>query len=212
MKISASFLGIKENIKENISLLTDCDIDYLHLDIMDGEFVPNKTWSLDEIKQIINNKKPLDIHLMVKDIEKYIEEFKSLHPLFITIHYELSCDMLSVINQIKKYGIKVGMAMKPETNVERLLPFLGLLDMVLVMSVAPGEGGQDFLTSSVWKIAKLIELRDSNQYHYEIAVDGGINERTIKLVEKADIVVIGSYITSGDYKKNIENIRFLVDE
>ena len=149
---------------------------------------------------------------MVKDVERYIEEFKSLHPLFITVHYELSCDMLSVINQIKKYGIKVGMAIKPETNVERLLPFLELLDMVLVMSVEPGESGQSFLTSSVWKIAKLIELRDQHHYHYQIAVDGGINEKTIKLVEKADIVVIGSYITNGDYKQNIENIRFILDE
>ena len=110
MKISASFLSIKENIKENISKLTKTNIDYLHLDIMDGEFVNNKTYSIDEIKEIINYDKKLDVHLMVLDIKKYIDDFKCLNPEFITFHYEAVREVSSVIKYIKELGLGVGMS------------------------------------------------------------------------------------------------------
>ena len=196
MKISASFLTI-DNI-DNVNKLVDCDIDYLHLDIMDGIFVNNKNEAIN-----ITNKKPLDVHLMVNDVYKYIDIYKNLNPLFITFHYEAVTDILEVVNYIKKFNIKVGLSIKPSTKVEEIIPYLPYLDLVLVMSVEPGQGGQPFIMDTVDKIKKLKELKGN----YLIEVDGGINDNTIKLVNDADIVVVGSYITSGDYEERIRNLK-----
>ncbi len=203
MKISASFLSIKDNLKENIDLLTKCDIDYLHLDIMDGIFVKNKTWDISEIKNLINYNKPLDVHLMVSDVYKYVDEYKDLNPEFITFHYEVDLDIMDIINYIKKYNIKVGLSIKPNTKVDEIIPYLPYLDLILVMSVEPGEGGQKFIIDSVDKIKKLKELKGD----YLIEVDGGINDSTISLVKDVDIAVIGSYITSGNYEEKIKSIK-----
>ena len=203
MKISASFLSIKDNLKENIDLLTKCDIDYLHLDIMDGIFVKNKTWNISEIKNLINYNKPLDVHLMVSDVYKYVDEYKDLNPEFITFHYEVDLDIMNIINYIKKYNIKVGLSIKPNTKVDEIIPYLPYLDLILVMSVEPGEGGQKFIINSVDKIKKLKELKGD----YLIEVDGGINDSTISLVKDVDIAVIGSYITSGNYEEKIKSIK-----
>ena len=203
MKISASFLSIKDNLKENIDLLTKCDIDYLHLDIMDGIFVKNKTWDILEIKNLINYNKPLDVHLMVSDVYKYVDEYKDLNPEFITFHYEVDLDIMDIISYIKKYNIKVGLSIKPNTKVDEIIPYLPYLDLILVMSVEPGEGGQKFIIDSVDKIKKLKELKGD----YLIEVDGGINDSTISLVKDVDIAVIGSYITSGNYEEKIKSIK-----
>ena len=203
MKISASFLSIKNNLKENINLLTKCDIDYLHLDIMDGLFVNNKTWNISEIKDLINYNKPLDVHLMVYDVYKYIDEYRNLNPEFITFHYEVNLDIMDIINYIKKFNIKVGLSIKPNTKIEEIIPYLPYLDLVLVMSVEPGLGGQQFIVNSVDKIKKLKELKGD----YLIEVDGGINDQTINLVKDVDIAVIGSYITSGNYEEKIKSIK-----
>ena len=196
MKISASFLTI-DNI-DNVNKLVDCDIDYLHLDIMDGIFVNNKNEAIN-----ITNKKPLDVHLMVNDVYKYIDIYKKLNPLFITFHYEAVTDILEVVNYIKKFNIKVGLSIKPSTKVEEIIPYLPYLDLVLVMSVEPGQGGQSFIMDTVDKIKKLKELKGN----YLIEVDGGINDNTINLVSDADIIVVGSYITSGDYEERIKNLK-----
>ena len=196
MKISASFLTI-DNI-DNVNKLVNCDIDYLHLDIMDGIFVDNKNEVLD-----VPHIKPLDIHLMVSDVYKYIDKYKTLNPLYITFHYETGADILSVINYIKKFNIKVGLSIKPSTKVEEIIPYLPYLDLVLVMSVEPGKGGQSFIMNSIDKIKKLKELKGD----YVIEVDGGINDSTIKYVNNADIVVVGSYITSGNYEERIKNLK-----
>ncbi len=203
MKISASFLSIKDNLKENISRLTKTDIDYLHLDIMDGSFVLNKTWDIEQIKGIINYNKPLDIHLMVDDVYKYIDQFQVLNPIYITFHYEINYDIMKVIEYIRQYGIKVGLSIKPETDVEKILPYLPYVDLVLVMSVDPGAGGQTFIASTTDKIEKLRAI-DGN---FLIEVDGGINIDTIDLVKNVDIIVVGSYITNGNYEERIKNIK-----
>lgn len=202
MKISASFLSIKDNVKENISNLVDTDIDYLHLDIMDGEFVPNKSFDIEEIKRIIDYRKPLDVHLMVKDVYKYIDDFKELKPLYITFHYEIDEDTMEVISYINKLGIKVGLAIKPKTRVEEIIPYLPFVDLVLIMSVEPGLGGQEFIDMRD-KIDMLVKLKGD----YKIAVDGGINLDTIKLIQGSSIAVIGSYITSGDMDLNVKKIK-----
>lgn len=203
MKISASFLSIKDNLKENIARLTQTDIDYLHLDIMDGNFVENKTWDIEQIKGIINYNKPLDIHLMVDDVYKYIDQFQVLKPIYITFHYEINYDIMKVIEYIKQYGIKVGLSIKPETDVEQILPYLPYIDLILVMSVDPGSGGQTFISNTTDKIEKLRAI-DGN---FLIEVDGGINIDTIDLVKNVDIIVVGSYITNGDYEERIKNIK-----
>ena len=196
MKISASFLTI-DNI-DNVNKLVNCDIDYLHLDIMDGIFVNNKNEVLN-----ITNKKPLDVHLMVSDVYKYIDIYKNLNPLFITFHYEAVTNVLEVVNYIKKLNIKVGLSIKPSTKVEEIIPYLPYLDLVLIMSVEPGEGGQTFIMDTVDKIKKLKELKGN----YLIEVDGGINNSTIDLVKDVDIIVVGSYITSGDYENRIKSLK-----
>lgn len=206
MKISASFLSIKENIKENISKLTKTDIDYLHLDIMDGKFVSNKTYSIDEIKEIINYDKKLDVHLMVLDIKKYIDDFKCLNPEFITFHYETNYDIMDLISYIKSLNIKVGISICPDTDVKVLDKYLKYVDLILVMSVVPGAGGQQFIESSIDKINYLKDERIKNNYSYLISVDGGINDETIKLVN-SDIAVSGSFITNGDYNENVLKLK-----
>lgn len=206
--ISASFLAIKNNIKENINKLDKTSIDMLHVDIMDGLFVNNKTWNIKEITDLLENtKKPKDIHLMVKDVKKYVDDFKILNPYIITFHYEAINNTIDMINYIKSLNIKVGLSIKPNTNIDLIKPYLEYLDLVLIMSVEPGMGGQKFIESSVDKINALYEIRENNNYHYLIEVDGGINNITSKLCNKADILVIGSYITNGDYQIQIDNIK-----
>lgn len=208
MKIAASFLSIKENIKEEINNLCKEDIDYLHLDVMDGIFVDNTTYSYEKFYNLVNEStKPLDVHLMVSDVKKNIDEFLNLNPEFITFHYEAASEVSSVINYIKEKGIKVGMSIKPSTDVSEIIDYLDYLDLVLVMSVEPGHGGQAFIESSVKKIESLYNLRENQGYSYVIEVDGGINDKTISLCEKADICVVGSYITNQNYSEAINKLR-----
>ena len=206
--ISASFLSIKDNIKENINKLDQTSIDMLHVDIMDGKFVSNKTFSIDEVKYLLNDtKKSKDIHLMVNDVLKYIDDFKVLNPEYITFHYEAVNNHMDIINYIKSLNIKVGLSIKPNTRVDSILPYLDYLDLVLVMSVEPGRGGQSFIESSIDKINYLYELRKKNNYHYTIEVDGGINDVTCEYCKNADILVIGSFITNGNYQEQIDKIK-----
>lgn len=211
MKISTSILSIKENLKENIKKLAQSSTDYIHLDIMDGVFVPSKTWDFASAYDIIEGiNKPLDIHLMVKDLDRYIEAFSSFHPIFLTFHYEATSNIKKYIAMIREKGIKVGISIKPDTDVEVLKPYLKDIDLVLVMSVIPGAGGQSFILNSVNKIQELSKLKKEESYDYIIEVDGGINAKTVSLVREAgvDIVVSGSYITNGDnYEERILNLK-----
>lgn len=206
--LAVSILGIKENIKENIKKLDDTNIDYFHLDIMDGKFVSNKTWDIYQMKKLIENvKKPLDVHLMVEDVYKYVDWFANLNPEYITFHYEACNNVLEVISYISRKKVKVGMAIKPNTKIDEIIDYLPFLDMVLVMSVEPGYGGQKFMDSAIDKINTLKKLQ---QYHqFKIEVDGGINDTTSKLCKNADILVVGSFITNyPNYEDQIKKILF----
>lgn len=209
MKISASFLSIKEDLKNNIKKLDNSNIDYLHLDIMDNIFVPNITWKIEEINELLENtNKPKDVHLMVKDVIKYIDDYSKLNPEFITFHLEAVDNVLEVINYIKSKNIKVGISIKPNSTVENLKEYLPLIDLVLIMSVEPGFGGQTFIESSLDKIEELYNIRENNNYNYLIEVDGGINSDNIKRLNKCDIAVVGSYITNhSDYNEVINNLK-----
>jgi ribulose-phosphate 3-epimerase len=207
--LSTSILGFKENAKENIKKIDSLNTDYLHIDIMDGIFVPNKTWSIEETKTLVeNHTKLLDVHLMVSDIKKYIDDFSTLNPTYITFHFEATENPKEIIEYIKSKNIKVGISIKPRTTVEDLIPYLNLVDLILIMSVEPGKGGQEYLTSANEKIDELELLRNAYKYNYLIEVDGGINNNTIKECLNADMFVVGSYITSSDdFESRINEIK-----
>lgn len=209
MKISASFLSINDNLEENILKLDKTDIDYLHIDIMDGKFVQNKTYTFDQIKELLKyTNKPKDVHLMVSDVLSYIDDYSKINPEFITFHYEAVSNHFEIINYIKSKGIKVGISIKPTTEINYLIPYLDIIDLILVMSVEPGMGGQQFIESTTNKINHLKYLKEADNYNYVIEVDGGINDQTINKINKADIAVIGSFITNSyDYQTQIDKIR-----
>ena len=210
MKLSASILSIQydTDIKEKISILINCPIDYLHLDIMDGNFVPNKKWEYNEIETLLpKDCKNLDVHLMVNDVKKYISDFSALNPQYITFQLETVSNPIEMINLIKTKNIKVGIALKPNTSIDSLRSYLDLIDLVLVMSVEPGLGGQKFLDESIKKIEQLYDIREKNNYKYVIEVDGGINDKKINYCQKCDIVVVGSYITNGNYEEQIKKLN-----
>lgn len=206
MNVAGSFLKIQDQ-KEKIKHL-DKLVDQIHFDIMDGVFVPNKTASFEVMKDI--NKgitKPKDIHLMVKDIQKYIDIYKTLNPDYIIFHYEAADDILKIINKIKSLNIKCGIAINPDTDVKVLEGYLDKIDLVLIMSVFPGAGGQKYIDISD-KINYLKEIKTKTNLDFKIEVDGGINNTNIKLLKNADTIVVGSYITDNiDYQKQIEIIR-----
>ena len=208
MKIAASFLDIKEPKMEELNYLDSLDVDYIHLDVMDGIFVENKTYTYEEFYDITRfTTKPKDVHLMVSDVKKYIDDFSKIKPNFITFHYEAVSEVSSVINYIKELGIGVGMSIKPSTDVTEIADYLPYLDLVLVMSVEPGKGGQTFIEESVKKLDQLYTLREKENFHYKIEVDGGINDVTIKRCDKADICVVGSFITKQNYDEALRKLR-----
>lgn len=206
MMISTSILSIKDNIKDNVLKLNNTNTTYIHLDIMDGLFVSNKTWEYNEIKDIIDgSNKPLDVHLMVSDVIKYIDEYSNLNPEFITFHLEAADNVKEVIDYIHSKNIKVGLSIKPNTNIDLLIPYLNDVDMILLMSVEPGMGGQSFIDSSYERLNRLNELK--NKYNFLIEIDGGINENNITNLNGVDIAVVGSYITSSEnYQEQIDKL------
>ena len=208
MMISASILDIKEPKKEEITKLSNLDVDYIHLDVMDGVFVDNKTYDSREFSYMVSDvRKPIDVHLMVSDVKKYIDEYSYFNPEYITFHFEAASDVSSVINYIKGKGIKVGLSIKPQTEVKEILDYLPYLDLVLVMSVEPGRGGQSFILESETKLEQLKKLKEINNYNYLIEVDGGVNIDTIKFCKCADMCVVGSYITKNNYEEQIKKLR-----
>lgn len=197
MQISVSILKEKDNYKEAIEKIDNSICDFLHLDIMDFTFTNDSSFNIETLKDInsFTNKK-LDVHLMSTNLDKLIDEYSSINPEFITFHVEIG-DTLKYINKIKSKGIKVGLALNPDTDIEEIYPYLELVDLILVMSVTPGMGGQKFMTSTICKMQELKEIKEN--YNYELEVDGGINDKTIDYVrDYADIVVSGSYITDSD--------------
>ena len=209
-KISASLLSIRDKLKETILEFNDLDIDYIHLDIMDNLFVPYNSFTNDEIKLITTlTNKPLDVHLMVKDIDKYIYDYVMLNTKYITIHYEALEDT-SIIKKIKNFGIKCGISIKPNTNVEKIYDLLPLIDMVLIMSVEPGRGGQEFIPSALEKVKKLKDKIKNDNLDVIISIDGGINNiRAIECLNSGvDMLVIGSALVNSENKEElIKNIK-----
>lgn len=206
MMLSTSILSIKDNLKENVLKLNNTDTTYIHLDIMDGIFVPNKTWNYKDLKDVLNGvNKPLDIHLMVNDVIKYIDDYSNLNPEYITIHLEAVNNVKEIIDYIHSKNIKAGLSIKPNTNTEELIPYLNDIEMVLLMSVEPGMGGQVFINDTYKRLNELNKLK--KEYNFLIEIDGGINESNINNLDGVDMAVVGSYITSSDnYQEQIDKL------
>ena len=209
MELSVSILGIKKDAKENIKKFNKLDVDYLHIDVMDGKFVSNKTDKFDLVKEKLEGTtKKLDVHLMVEDVIEYVKKYKDLKPEYITFHYEVNDDINRIIDIIKEHNIKVGIAIKPATDPSLILPYIDKIDLVLVMTVEPGKGGQKFMKDMDYKIKDLIEIRKNGHLNFKIEVDGGINNETIDLVKDVNISVVGSYITNSDnYNEKVKKLR-----
>ena len=208
MKVSASFLSSK-NIPVDLAKLNDTDVDFIHVDIMDGKFVKNKTMPFREMRHIYEyTSKRLDVHLMVEEASKYIPLYAELNTECITIHVEIDEDIVKDLELIKSYSIKAGLAINPDTKVSSLIPYLPYIDQVIVMSVVPGEGGQAFIPETVNKIEELRALINSYRVNVLINVDGGVNDKTRDLCKNADILTSGSYILNSDnFQEKISSLR-----
>lgn len=206
MELSVSILNAEDKI-QMINLLNNTDISYIHLDVMDGKFVSQKSLPLEEIIELSKvSKKKLDVHLMVDNPLEYIENIKDLSNIeYITIHLEIEKDIKNILTKIKSYGYKAGLSIKPNTDINKLLPYMGDLDLILLMTVKPGLGGQPFIVSSSKRLKELKKMINKNT---KLEVDGGINNITIKEVPEADIAVVGSYITTSE--NPIEKINSLL--
>lgn len=207
--ISSSILACDFlNLEDEIKRLNDTNAQWLHLDVMDGHFVPNLTFGYDLISRIRPlTTKVLDTHLMISNPLNYIEKYADAGSDYITFHIEIEEDIDQVIDKIKACGKKAGLAIKPNTDIELILPYLEKIDLVLVMSVEPGFGGQQFISSTPERIKLLSQIREEKGYNYVINVDGGINDQTAPLCNESDVLVSGSYLFKGDLQTNIDSLQ-----
>lgn len=209
MKVAVSILSIDfSKIDLETKKLNDTDCEYIHLDVMDGKFVPNKTFDYNFIKTLKFDK-IIDTHLMIEKPLDVIDEYLKVSDI-VTIHYEaLSKEELRNFLSIKRTK-KIGLSIKPNTLVSEIKEFLPLIDLVLVMSVEPGFGGQSFQIESIKKIEELALIKKQQNLNYIIEVDGGINEQTSKMVKDAgcEVVVVGTFVVkNNDYQIQINKVR-----
>ena len=214
IKISPSILSADfSKLGEEVIALEKAGADYIHIDVMDGHFVPNLTIGPVVIKKLRKyTNLPFDVHLMISPVHKYIKNFAEAGANIITIHPEATENLESSIKEIKSYNKKAGVSLNPETSVDKVLPVLHLIDLVLIMSVNPGFGGQKFMEKTLEKVKILRKEIDKKKLKAEIEIDGGINFENAKKAKDAgvDILVSGTTIfqeNEGDLKRNIQLLK-----
>ncbi len=207
--LSADFSQLGNEIKR----LNQAGADMVHVDVMDGHFVPNLTIGPPVIKALKKNSKiPFDVHLMISPVHKYIEAYADAGADIITIHPEATDDLQESINKIKELNKKVGLSLNPKTKIDVIEKFLNQIDLILIMSVNPGFGGQKFMPEVLNKIKDLVSIKNKEKINFDIEIDGGINFENAKLAIQAgaNILVSGTTIfksNNGDVKKNINLLR-----
>ena len=214
IKISPSILSADfGQLGNEVKRLESGGADMIHVDVMDGHFVPNLTIGPPVIKNLKKyTKLPFDVHLMISPVHKYIKDYAEAGADIITIHPEATDNLNESVNLIKKLNKKVGVSLNPDTDIDALTDEIANLDLILIMSVFPGFGGQKFIPEIIDKIKKLKKIKEEKNYNFEIEVDGGINFSNSKevLSAGANILVSGTTIfkeNNGDIKKNIEKLK-----
>ncbi|MFV8258926.1 ribulose-phosphate 3-epimerase [Bdellovibrio bacteriovorus] len=202
--LSADFANLEKEIKA----VAQAGADWIHVDVMDGRFVPNITIGIPVVKALKKvSPLPLDVHLMIEEPERYVEEFVKAGSDYLTIHVESTKDAAGTLKRIRELGAKPGITLRPRTAVEEVLPLLPLCDLVLVMTVEPGFGGQSFMNDQVAKITRLRQEISSKNLSCLIEVDGGINAETAKICHEADVFVAGSYVFGKEYGSAIASLK-----
>ena len=214
IKISPSILSADfSNLGREIQNLERAKADLIHIDVMDGHFVPNITIGPEVINKLRKyTSLPFDVHLMISPVHDFIKNFVDAGADIITIHPEATNDLVSSIKKIKSYNKKVGVSLNPETSVDKALPILSMIDLVLIMSVNPGFGGQKFMEETLEKVKVLRKEIDTKKFKTQIEIDGGINFENAKMAKKAGVNILVSGTTifkenGGNLKKNIHLLR-----
>lgn len=195
-------------LARDIQAVTEAGADWIHVDVMDGHFVPNLTIGIPVVASLKKiSKIPLDVHLMIENPERYIPGFIEAGADYLTIHVEASSDVVRDLKQIRALGANAGLTLRPRTPVQSILPYLAHCDLVLVMTVEPGFGGQAFMEDQVEKLRFLKEMRSQMGLSYIIEVDGGINAETARKAKDADVYVAGSYVFKNDLRTAIHSLK-----
>lgn len=208
MKIATSFLSCK-NIEGAIQKLSATDADFIHVDFIDGKLYKGRCIPFRKLKKIFKyTRKRLDVHLMVKKPKKYIKKFADLNAANITFHIETEKNIEKNLELIRSFGIRAGLSISPDTETSRLRPYLDKVDLILIMSVMPGAGGQAFIEETIPRIETISEMARKVNPNIKICVDGGINENIAKKLKDIDMMVVGSYITNQkNFQEAIDVLR-----
>ncbi len=196
------------NLARDLEAVTAAGGDWIHVDVMDGHFVDNITIGVPVVKSLKKvSKLPLDVHLMIEKPERYVEAFVKAGADYLTIHVESTEHPGAVLDQIRQLGAKPGLSLRPRTPLSEVLPFLEKIDLILVMTVEPGFGGQSFMPEQAAKVTELRKIIDEKKLNCLIEVDGGVNDKTVVHLKEADVLVAGSYVFQNDHRKSIETLK-----